>query len=134
MTIPKPVLFLSVLIVGPIAERIGEIVARLHSAGLIHGDLTTSNIMTHLSSLLSNPQMHVTLIDFGLASVSSSAEDRAVDLYVLERALVSTHPLLGVQMFRDILAAYEKQFIDAAPTLKKLAEVQLRGRKRSMVG
>lgn len=32
------------------------------------------------------------MIDFGLASVSTLAEDKAVDLYVLERAFASTHP------------------------------------------
>ena len=32
------------------------------------------------------------MIDFGLSSNSSMVEDRAVDLYVLERAFLSTHP------------------------------------------
>jgi tRNA A-37 threonylcarbamoyl transferase component Bud32 len=32
------------------------------------------------------------LIDFGLSYVSSLVEDKAVDLYVLERAFASTHP------------------------------------------
>lgn len=32
------------------------------------------------------------LIDFGLASTSSLVEDKAVDLYVLERTFTSTHP------------------------------------------
>jgi len=32
------------------------------------------------------------MIDFGLSSNSTMIEDRAVDLYVLERAFISTHP------------------------------------------
>lgn len=30
-------------------------------------------------------------IDFGLTTTSTLAEDKAVDLYVMERALISTH-------------------------------------------
>lgn len=32
------------------------------------------------------------LIDFGLSNAKATAEDKAVDLYVLERAFASTHP------------------------------------------
>jgi tRNA A-37 threonylcarbamoyl transferase component Bud32 len=32
------------------------------------------------------------LIDFGLSYMSHLPEDKAVDLYVLERAFLSTHP------------------------------------------
>jgi TP53 regulating kinase-like protein len=32
------------------------------------------------------------LIDFGLSFVSGKLEDKAVDIYVLKRAFISTHP------------------------------------------
>ncbi len=32
------------------------------------------------------------MIDFGLSTVQTSIEDKAVDLYVFERAVMSTHP------------------------------------------
>jgi TP53 regulating kinase-like protein len=54
--------------------------------GVIHGDLTTSNM------IYKDGQIY--LIDFGLSYVKNSIEDRAVDLYVLERAFISTHPQL----------------------------------------
>ena len=50
----------------------------------MHGDLTTSNAVCRAAD-------DVVLIDFGLAGASAQVEDRAVDLYVLERALASTH-------------------------------------------
>lgn len=65
--------------------RIGETVARLHNHNLIHGDLTTSNFM------IEEGTGDLVVIDFGLTSVSTSAEDMGVDLYVLERAFISTH-------------------------------------------
>jgi TP53 regulating kinase and related kinases len=57
----------------------------MHDTGTTHGDLTTSNI------LLNNKE-ELVLIDFGLGGGEGSVEDKAVDIYVLERALTATHP------------------------------------------
>ena len=48
------------------------------------------------------------LIDFGLAYQSALAEDKAVDLYVLERAFSSTHPD-SEPLFASVLATYEER-------------------------
>jgi TP53 regulating kinase-like protein len=69
-----------------IAKQIGEAIGKMHNVDVIHGDLTTSNIMMRQES--GSP----VIIDFGLSYVSQLVEDKAVDLYVLERALISTHP------------------------------------------
>lgn len=87
------------------------------------------------------------MIDFGLSSVSFLPEDRAVDLYVLERAFASTHPVPlledgteGVPHFDTVLQGYERVMVkrgkkgDWARVEKRLEEVRGRGRKRSMVG
>lgn len=73
------------------------------------------------------------MIDFGLSSYSTSHEDKGVDLYVLERALLSTHSLLP-QLFEKILIHYEKENPAYYETIKKFEEVRARGRKRTMVG
>jgi len=87
------------------------------------------------------------MIDFGLSCVSFLPEDRAVDLYVLERAFASTHPVPlldngeeGIPHFDKVLEGY-KQVLqkkgkkgDWAKVEKRLEEVRMRGRKRSMVG
>jgi TP53 regulating kinase-like protein len=76
----------------------------------------------------------VALIDFGLSHVDSSMEDKGVDLYVLERALISTHANID-QLFPTILSAYvEANKKESQDVLKKLDEVRARGRKRTMVG
>lgn len=59
--------------------------AALHDGGVVHGDLTTSNL------ILRSPDSALVLIDFGLAYTTTLAEDKAVDLYVLERAITSAH-------------------------------------------
>ena len=78
----------------------------------------------------------IMLIDFGLASHSTQNlqdEDRAVDLYVLERAFAATHPA-AEPLFKEVLKAYGESFKGAKAVLKRLEDVRLRGRKRSMLG
>ncbi|XP_068381393.1 EKC/KEOPS complex subunit TP53RK [Eschrichtius robustus] len=112
-----------------LAKTIGQVLARMHDEDLIHGDLTTSNM------LLKPPleQLNIVLIDFGLSFVSALPEDKGVDLYVLEKAFLSTHPNTET-VFEAFLKSYSAASKKARPVLKKLAEVRLRGRKRSMVG
>ena len=75
----------------------------------------------------------LTLIDFGLSFVSGLAEDKAVDLYVLERAFLSTHPNTE-QLFQALLDSYSSSSKNSATVIAKLDEVRMRGRKRTMVG
>lgn len=123
-------------------RKMGSAVGRLHGVGVVHGDLTTSNLMLRpISSDGSNGGTaeykalngEVVLIDFGLASQSTHDEDRAVDLYVLERAFGSTHPK-AESLFSELLSAYGQSYKGANLVLKKLEDVRMRGRKRSMIG
>lgn len=136
--------------------RVGAIVALLHEGGMIHGDLTTSNFIVRLlggeaaaaphgsasaaantaaASSGSDAMFGVTVIDFGLVRDSTNAEDRAVDLYVLSRAVASTHPLLS-GADAAILDGYSRTAVPAKAqaTLARLEAVRARGRKRSMLG
>jgi len=110
-----------------LASKIGQIVAILHNANVVHGDLTTSNM------LLNKHNGQLVLIDFGLGYVSMDCEDKGVDLYVLERAFISSHPQTEA-LFAKILGCYFAHSKDAKAIESKLEEVRSRGRKRSMVG
>ena len=110
-----------------LAEKIGCSLADMHNVDCIHGDLTTSNV------LLKTGFEKIILIDFGLSFISSLTEDKGVDLYVLERAFLSTHPNTE-QLFNVVLESYRKKANKAEEIIKKLDEVRLRGRKRTMVG
>ncbi len=87
----------------------------------------------------STPPVHqsldgqIYLIDFGLTSSTIQDEDRAVDLYVLERAFSATHPA-AEHLFHEVLEAYRKSYKGARSVLKRLEGVRMRGRKRSMLG
>ena len=76
-------------LVTKVMKAIGRSVGGLHASGVVHGDLTTSNLILRKTT---GGKLEVVVIDFGLGSVSNSDEDMAVDLYVLERAFASTHP------------------------------------------
>ncbi|CAJ0955827.1 unnamed protein product [Ranitomeya imitator] len=112
-----------------LAERIGQILAWMHDEDVVHGDLTTSNILLRPP----HPDLNLVLIDFGLSFISALPEDKGVDLYVLEKAFLSTHPQTE-DMFRALLQSYTVASKKSSPVIKKLDEVRLRGRKRSMVG
>jgi TP53 regulating kinase-like protein len=101
-----------------IATKIGELIAVCHASDLIHGDLTTSNILFRDGEAV--------LIDFGLAQVSSMTEDKAVDLYVLERAISSTHPEAS-ELFSRIINSYadSMDMSSSKIILNKLAEGKL---------
>ena len=75
----------------------------------------------------------IVLIDFGLAGQSIQEEDKAVDLYVLERAFASTHPE-AEGAFEYVLKAYGDSYKGAKIVLKRLEDVRMRGRKKSMLG
>ncbi|GBE59224.1 TP53-regulating kinase [Babesia ovata] len=103
-----------------ILKRVGIAVAKMHDVNIVHGDLTTRNMLRTESG-------KICLIDFGLSYVSTLAEDKGVDLYVLERCCDANE-------FELFLKAYKAQSRSAAATIAKLAEVRLRGRKRDQSG
>jgi Kae1-associated kinase Bud32 len=105
-----------------ICEMIGESIARLHNNDIIHGDITTSNM------ILLNDRIH--FIDFGLGSINGEVEAKGVDLHVLMEAFNSTHSQYP-DCFRHVLEGYEKQFHwDASVVKKKIDDIVRRGRYR----
>ncbi|XP_065174846.1 EKC/KEOPS complex subunit TP53RK-like [Sycon ciliatum] len=125
---------------GDEAKRLGRMIGRtlasMHDADIIHGDLTTSNMMLRPGNECAggvSEEGQLFLIDFGLSSVSTVAEDKGVDLYVLERAFLSSHPN-SEAVFKEVLSAYRSATKNAKSVVDKLEEVRMRGRKRSMLG
>ncbi|KAG5340342.1 hypothetical protein C0989_002071 [Termitomyces sp. Mn162] len=110
---------------SPVEKLMGLIgiqLAKMHAADVVHGDLTTSNMMLrHPSSFTSNvpdTPTELVLIDFGLSYVSSLVEDKAVDLYVLERAFLSTHPE-SEPLFASVLASYSEELGKEWPAISR---------------
>lgn len=98
-----------------LAFRIGEEIAKLHSADIIHGDITTSNILLQEDKLV--------FIDFGLGRYSTLNEDKAVDLLVLKKSLQSIDYNLAIKYFDLVLKGYGNESI-----VNTIADIESRGR------
>lgn len=102
---------------------VGRLVANLHSRGIIHGDLTTKNVIATVERTV--------LIDFGLSFISDRLEDRAEDLHLLKQGLKSS-ALLGtaLRQFEKVLEGYAKiaGSTETERIRKQMAKIELRGR------
>ena len=99
---------------------IGRSAGRLHEAGIIHGDLTTSNIIRRGDT--------VVFIDFGLAEVSEEVEKQGVDLNLMNRMLTSTHYVHRDNLLQAFKEGYRQTFTGAEEALTRMEEVAKRGR------
>lgn len=106
-----------------LCRRLGALIGRLHRAGVIHGDLTTSNMILAGDG-------RVFFVDFGLGMRSGELEDRGVDLLLLRRALQSTHHRHARRCFHAVVEGYsEAMGAEAArEVLGKVEEIGRRGR------
>lgn len=101
---------------------IGVLVGRLHRGGIIHGDLTTSNMIL-------TAEEKIYFLDFGLAEVSEEVEKRGVDLHLMKQMLMSTHYEYAEECFQAFLEGYrEVMGGEAEEVVRKIGEIERRGR------
>ncbi|MBW2989598.1 Kae1-associated serine/threonine protein kinase [Candidatus Woesearchaeota archaeon] len=108
-----------------LSEEIGRKIAVLHDNGIIHGDLTTSNMIIG---------DEIFFIDFGLSFFSHKAEDKAVDLHLLKQALESKHYTIWEKCFKAALNGYTDESKDGPLVVKRLEAVEKRGRYKGKRG
>ena len=111
--------------VSELAKKIGEQVGKLHKNSLIHGDLTTSNMILRENKIY--------LIDFGLSNSSSRLEDQGTDLAVLKEAFKSTHFRRMELLWQSFKEGYLSKNDEGDKVLNVLKNIEKRGRyvKRS---
>jgi TP53 regulating kinase-like protein len=102
-----------------VCKIIGKQIALLHDSGIIHGDLTTSNM------IYSNKKIY--FIDFGLGYESNSDEDKAVDLHLIKQALEAKHFKHYEKYWKAIIFGY-KASKNYKLVLNRLEKVEARGR------
>ncbi len=102
-----------------LCSKLGEEIAKLHSADLVHGDLTTSNIILHNKGLV--------FLDFGLGEISSKIESKAVDLLALKKTFAATHfKIMGKWL--KVEKSYAQFFEGGKGVLSQMAQVEARAR------
>lgn len=104
-------------------RHIGRLIGQLHHDGIIHGDLTTSNMIL-------TPSGKVVFVDFGLGEKTVELELKGVDLHLMKRAYQSTHFRLAKDCFRAVLEGYALVVggDEAKRVLDKIREIEQRGR------
>ncbi len=102
-----------------LSEQTGELVGRLHSCGVVHGDLTTSNILFKDGKLF--------LIDFGLAYLDKTVEARGVDIHVLFQTFESTHEN-HEELIDAFKKGYSRTFVYGGEVIERVKEIESRGR------
>jgi Kae1-associated kinase Bud32 len=105
-----------------LCSSVGEKIGKLHENNIIHGDLTTSNM------ILNSRDNRIYLIDFGLSFFSHKIEDKAVDLHVLKETLKARHNSLWQKCFSAIMKGYKKTNRSHEEVIKRLETVEARGR------
>ena len=101
--------------------QIGETIAKLHKENIIHGDLTTSNM------ILKKEMVYI--IDFGLGFQNGKYEDKGVDIHLLKQALEAKH-------FKDweiLFNQFEEGYLSIQPeeaenVFTRLKAIEKRGR------
>ena len=125
-----------------VCKTIGKQIALLHNNDIIHGDLTTSNMI--LSGSPQNPSKKPTtphsdlqhnnklyFIDFGLGFTSKKPEDKAVDLHLIKQALEAKHFNHFQEFFNNVIESYTKTSNNPEQILNRLERVEKRGRYKS---
>ena len=106
-----------------LSRHIGELIGRLHKHGIIHGDLTTSNMIL-------TPYGKVVFVDFGLSERSTELETKGVDLHLMKRAFQSIHYKYARECFEAVMEGYAEVMgeEEAKNVLEKIQEIERRGR------
>ena len=106
-----------------ISKKIGESVALLHKNEIIHGDLTTSNMILTKNS-------KIFFIDFGLGFISNKIEDQAVDIHLFKEALEARHFRHWKVLFAEFISGYKK-YARHKKVIERLGQIEKRGRYRN---
>ena len=103
-------------------EKVGEIVGKLHRGNIVHGDLTTSN-------MICSSEDRIYLIDFGLSRYDTETEARGVDIHVLFQMLKSTYND-HEDLKNSFMKGYKKNFgeEEGDSVLKRVEAIERRGR------
>lgn len=97
----------------------GTILAKLHGAGIVHGDFTTSNLMVDVDG-------KVYVIDFGLSEFSKGIEEKAIDLLLFEKSLAPTGR--ATILFKEFFNAYLAVDKQAQQVMERAKLIFSRGR------
>lgn len=105
-----------------LCRTIGKQIGQLHDSDIIHGDLTTSN-------MIRSDEGKIYFIDFGLGEYNSSVEAKGTDIHLLHRTLESTHFEVADESYHALLEGYKEEYPETAgEVIQRIEEIETRGR------
>ena len=110
-----------------ICTEIGKIVGTLHKNGIMHGDLTTSNL------ILSNQGL--VILDFGLSQKTDKVDDYAIDLRLFKEVLNSAHAQIVEDAWLSFVLGYRKILGNmlTEKVLSHVSVIEKRGRYANVI-
>lgn len=96
-------------------------IIKMHSLDVVHGDLTTLNMICC--------EDEVFIIDFGLSELNGRVEDKAVDLNLFFNCIKNEHP-----EFYSMKEGLEEKYLETSfgkKVIERLKNVEKRGRNKS---
>ncbi|MDA4120996.1 MAG: Kae1-associated kinase Bud32 [Thaumarchaeota archaeon] len=113
--------------VASLFSKLGLSAAKLHAAGIMHGDLTTANVIKKDGELV--------LLDFGLSLHTDRVEDQAVDLRLIKETITGAHPSVAEGALRSLFEGYAAGVggVRSTAVLKQLKNIERRGRYARVV-
>ena len=102
-----------------ICREIGRLAALMHAGGMVHGDLTTSNM------ILRGERIY--FIDFSLGGRNAEIEEMGVDMHLLKEAFQSAHSE-RFELFDEVMSSYLLNFKLGKAVKQKIRDIEERGR------
>lgn len=105
-----------------VVRILGSSLARMHAAGIYHGDFVPSNVLV----VVDRP----VLIDFGLSGFSTDIEEQAVDMHLFERSVAASHPSIAGSIMEALKAGYESVAgsLRLSEIMERIGEIRSRAR------
>ncbi len=100
--------------------KVGEITAKMHNLGIIHGDLTTANMIIRGGDIF--------IIDFGLGFFSQKSEDKATDIFLFKNALKARHTKYYKEAYKQFINGYKRYSNSPDEVISRLKEIEERRR------
>ncbi len=101
-----------------LSRKLGELVAKLHEARIIHGDITPMNLIYSKGRIF--------FIDFGLSFYDERIESKGVDLHIYFESLKAYFDNWE-ELKKAFISGYES-YDKASEVLKRAEEIDARGR------
>ena len=105
-------------------QEMGRVAGLLHSAGIMHGDLTTSNFILG---------ERLFLMDMGLSRHTTKPEDWAVDMRLIKEILSSAHAGVMEECWEGLTAGYAQTMARHATVMRLVERIESRGRYARVV-